>query len=255
MILALDMGNTNIVIGCIDDEKIHFTERLSTDIKKTELEYAVLIKTVLELHGVAKEDISGCIISSVNPSLTHIVKSAVRKLIIHNPLVVGAGLKTGLNIKIDDPATLGADLAVDSVAALYEYGAPNIVIDMGTATTITATDEESSYIGGIIFPGVNVSLESLVSGTSLLPRISFSTPKNVIGRNTTDAMKSGIIYGEASRIDGMIDRFLTELKGNPKVIATGGLAGVIIPHCSHDIILDPDLLLKGLKIIYDKNRK
>lgn len=255
MILALDMGNTNIVIGCIDDEKIHFTERISTDINKTELEYAVLIKTVLELHSIDAASITGCIISSVIPVLTHVVKSALRKLIKHNPMVVGAGLKTGLNIKIDDPSTLGADLAVSSVAALNEYGAPNIVIDMGTATTITVVDSEGSYIGGIIFPGVKLSLESLVSGTSLLPRISFSTPKKVIGTNTTDAMKSGIIYGEACRIDGMIERFEKELGQKTKVIATGGMAGVIIPHCSRDITLDPDLLLKGLKIIYDKNAR
>jgi len=255
MILALDMGNTNIVIGCIDDERIHFTERISTDINKTELEYAVLIKTVLELHSIDAASITGCIISSVIPVLTHVVKSALRKLIKHNPMVVGAGLKTGLNIKIDDPSTLGADLAVSSVAALNEYGAPNIVIDMGTATTITVVDSEGSYIGGIIFPGVKLSLESLVSGTSLLPRISFSTPKKVIGTNTTDAMKSGIIYGEACRIDGMIERFEKELGQKTKVIATGGMAGVIIPHCSRDITLDPDLLLKGLKIIYDKNAR
>ncbi|MBR5377052.1 MAG: type III pantothenate kinase [Lachnospiraceae bacterium] len=254
MILAVDMGNTNIVVGCIDDEKIHFTERISTNINSTELEYALLIKTVMDIHGVRSEDVKGSIISSVIPSLTHIVKNALRKILRSEPLVVGAGLKTGLNIKIDDPGTLGADLAVDSIAALNLYSTPNIVIDMGTATTMTALDKDGSYIGGIIFPGVNVSLESLVSKTSLLPGISYSTPKKVIGTNTIDAMKSGIIYGEASRIDGMIDRFEEELGQKASVVATGGLAAVIIPHCRHDITLDPDLLLKGLKIIYDKNR-
>ncbi len=255
MILALDMGNTNIVVGCISDEKIHFTERISTDINKTELEYAVLIKTIMEIHGVDPKDVSGSIISSVIPSLTHIIKNSLRKLFNHDPLVVGAGLKTGLNILIDDPATLGADIAVDSVAALNEYSVPSIVIDMGTATTMTALNSEGAYIGGIIFPGVNVSLESLVSETSLLPRISYSTPKKVIGSNTMDAMKSGIIYGEAARIDGMIERFETELGGEAAVIATGGLAGVIVPHCKKKIVLDPDLLFKGLKSIYDKNRE
>lgn len=254
MIIAIDMGNTNIVVGCIDDEKIHFTERISTNLNYTELEYAMAIKAVMDIRGVSAADVKGSIISSVIPSLTHIVKNALRKLLKTEPLVVGAGLKTGLNIKIDDPGSLGADIAVDSIAALNLYKTPNIVIDMGTATTMTALDKEGSYIGGIIFPGVNVSLESLVSKTSLLPRISYSTPKKVIGSNTIDAMKSGIIYGEAARIDGMIDRFEDELGEKASVVATGGLASVIIPHCKHDITLDPDLLLKGLKIIYDKNR-
>ncbi|MCR5476490.1 MAG: type III pantothenate kinase [Lachnospiraceae bacterium] len=254
MILAVDMGNTNICVGCVDDETVHFTERISTDLGKTELEYAVLLKTILELYGISPEKIDGVIISSVVPRLTHVVKNAIRKVTSQNPMVVGAGIRTGLNIRIDDPGTLGADLAVDSVAALNYYGAPCIVIDMGTATTMTAIDRDRNYIGGIIFPGVNVSLQSLVDTTSLLPGISLATPKNVIGRNTMDAMKSGIIYGEASRIDGMIDRFEEELGYETTVVATGGLAGVIVPNCRHEIKLDPDLLLKGLKVIYDKNR-
>ena len=254
MILAIDMGNTNIVVGCIDREnKIIFTERISTDINKTELEYAVLIKTILEIYNVSADMVEGSIISSVVPRLTHILKNALRKLIRQNPMVVGAGIKTGLNIKLDDPATMGADLVVDSVAAMNVYGCPNIVIDMGTATTIAAIDKDRNYIGGIIYPGVNVSLGSLVQETSLLPGISLSTPKHVIGTNTSDAMKSGIIYGEASRIDGMIERFEEEMGYETTVIATGGLAGVIIPHCKHKIIQDPDLLLRGLKILYDKN--
>jgi type III pantothenate kinase len=254
MILAIDMGNTNIVVGCIDREnRIIFTERISTDEAKTELEYAVLIKTIMELYKVDLQTVEGCIISSVVPRLTHVLKNAVRKVISKNPMVVGAGMKTGLNIKLDDPATMGADLVVDSVAAMNVYGCPNIVIDMGTATTIAAIDKDKNYIGGIIYPGVNVSLGSLVQGTALLPGISLSTPKNVIGRNTSDAMKSGIIYGEASRIDGMIERFEEEMGEKTTVIATGGLAGVIVPHCKRKIQLDPDLLLKGLKILYDKN--
>ncbi|MCR5801691.1 MAG: type III pantothenate kinase [Lachnospiraceae bacterium] len=254
-VLAVDIGNTNICVGCFDEKEIYFTERISTDMGKTELEYAVLIKTILELRSVAVDSVSGAIISSVVPPLTHIVKNAIRKVIKQEPMVVGAGIKTGLNILIDDPATLGADLVVDSVAALGVYGAPNIVIDMGTATTVAAIDKDKNYIGGVIFPGVNVSLQSLVSGTAQLPGISLSTPKRYIGRNTGDAMKSGIIYGEASRLDGMIDRFEEELGYKVTVIATGGLAGVIVPHCKHEIIQDQDLMLKGLKIIYEKNAK
>ena len=255
MILALDMGNTNVVAGCLgEDDRIFFTERFATDLNKTELEYAVVIKTILELHGINRDEIEGAIIASVVPPVTHIIKSALRKLLKCEPIVVGAGLKTGLNIHLDDPSTLGADLVVDSVAAMNIYGTPSIVIDMGTATTMTVLNKEETYIGGAIFPGLNVSVEALAAGTSLLPRVSLGAPKKQIATNTMDAIKSGIIYGEASRIDGMIDRFEKELGYNTKVIATGGLASVIIPHCSHEIIIDPDLMLKGLKMIYDKNR-
>ncbi len=255
MILALDMGNTNVVAGCLgDDDKIFFTERFATDLNKTELEYAVLLKTILELHEINRAEIEGAIIASVVPPLTHIVKSAVRKLLNCEPLVIGAGLKTGLNIHLDDPSTLGADLVADSVAALNLYGAPSIVIDMGTATTMTVVDKDGTYIGGVIFPGLNVSVEALAAGTSLLPRVSFGAPKKQIASNTMDAIKGGIIFGEASRVDGFIERFENELGYKMKaVIATGGLASVIVPHCSHEIVTDPDLMLKGLKIIYDKN--
>ncbi len=254
MILALDMGNTNIVAGCLGDEDIYFTERFATDLNKTELEYAVLLKTILELHNIDRDAIEGSVIASVVPPLTHIIKSALRKLLNSEPLVIGAGLKTGLNIHLDDPSTLGADLVVDSVAALKIYGAPSIVIDMGTATTMTVIDKDETYIGGAIFPGLNVSVEALAAGTSLLPRVSLGAPRKQIAANTMDAIKSGIIYGEASRIDGMIDRFEKELGYKMKVVATGGLASVITPHCTHEIITDPDLMLKGLKMIYDKNQ-
>ena len=253
MILAVDMGNTNIEVGCIDDEKIHFVERISTDIRKTELEYAVLIKTIMELHNISSSDIDGSIISSVVPPLTHILKVALKKLLNQTPVVVGAGLKTGLNIKMDNPGQMGADLVVDSVAGLNFYSAPFTVIDMGTATTMSVVDKDRNYIGGVIIPGVNASLEALVSQASLLPRISLATPQKVIGKNTIDAMKSGIIYGEASRLDGMLDRFEEELGYKTTVIATGGLAKIVVPHCRRKIILDNDLMLKGLKIIYDKN--
>ena len=255
MILALDMGNTNVVAGCLDeDEMIIFTERFSTDLKKTDFEYAMMIKSILEIHKIEVKEVEGAIIASVVPSLTHVLKSALRKLFDCEPMVVGSGIKTGLNIHLDDPATLGADLVVDSVAAMKIYGTPAIVIDMGTATTMTVIDREDVYIGGAIFPGLNVSVDALASGTSLLPRVSLGAPRKQIASNTMDAIKSGIIYGEASRIDGMIDRFISELGYPAKIVATGGLASVITPHCDHEIITDPDLMLRGLKIIYDKNR-
>lgn len=254
MILAIDMGNTNIEIGCLDREKIYFTERVRTDIYKTDLEYAVLIKTIMELSNIEPDQIEGAIISSVVPPLTQVLRNAIRKIAGVKALIVGAGLKTGLNIKMDNPGTVGADLVVDSVAALKEYGAPCIVIDMGTATTVTVVDKKKCYVGGAIIPGVMVSLESLVSGTSQLPRIPMEAPKKAIGSNTIDSMKSGIVFGQAALIDGMIERFEAELGYPCKAVATGGLSGVIIPHCRREIIIDRMLMLKGLFAIYEKNR-
>lgn len=260
MILAIDMGNTNIVIGCADDEKVYFEERLCTDYSKTELEYAVGFKTVLELYGIESEQINGAIISSVVPQLVNIVKSAVEKIIGITPLIVGPGVKTGLNLLMDQPKQVGSDLVVDAVAAIHEYGAPVIIVDIGTATTISAVDDKKNYVGGVILPGIKVSVESLVSRTAQLPRISLEAPKSVIGKNTIACMQSGVVYGNASCIDGMIDRIRAELcqmsdieNEQVKVIATGGLAQVITPYCRNKIILDNNLLLKGLKLIYDKN--
>lgn len=255
MLLAIDMGNTNIVIGCIDDHKTYFVERLSTASEKTELEYAVDFKTVMELYDINPADIDGAIISSVVPPLNPIIKGALKKLIKVPPLLVGPGLKNGLNILMDNPSQLGSDLVVDAVATLHEYSSPAIIIDMGTATTICVLDKQGNYVGGQILPGVQISLNTLVSRTSQLPRINLEAPKKVVGTNTIDCMKSGILFGNASCIDGMIDRIEEELGYKTTVVATGGLAYAIIPLCRHEIILDNDLLLKGLKIIYDKNTK
>lgn len=253
MILAIDMGNTNIVIGCIAEEKIIFEERLCTNLSETELEYAIGIKTVLELHDVEPQDVEGAIISSVVPPLTMIVKEAVKKTTGREALIVAPGMKTGLNILTDNPKALGADLIVDSVAGIREYGFPLIIIDMGTATTVSVIDRESNYMGGLIIPGLKVSLESLVNRTSQLPRIGLDAPDKVIGRNTVDCMKSGILIGSASMLDGLIDRIYGELGYQPKVIATGGLAKTVIPLCRHEIEVDDGLLLKGLYILYKKN--
>lgn len=253
MILAVDIGNTNIVIGCIEQEKVYFVERVSTDISKTELEYVVQFKTLLDLYQIRVEDITGSIIASVVPPLNNIIKSAMEKLLHKLPLIVGPGVKTGLNILMDNPGQLGADLVVNAVAGLKYYGAPNIIIDMGTATTISVVDNKKNYIGGMILPGVKVSLESLVNRTSQLPRISVEAPKKMIGKNTIDCMKSGIVMGQASCMDGMIERIWEELGYQAVIIATGGLAGAIIPYCKHKIVYDDELTLKGLNTIYRKN--
>ena len=254
MILAIDMGNSNIVIGCIDDEKSYFEERLSTDKSKTALEYAIGFHTVLELYNIDVSRIEGAIISSVVPPLTNVVKSAVEKIIGKTPLVVGPGIKTGLNLQMDNPRSVGSDLIVDAVAGITEYGAPLILIDMGTATTMSVVDKDNNYVGGVIMTGLRLAMESLSSRASQLFNVSLEVPKNVIGKNTTDCMKSGIVLGNAACIDGMIDRLEEELGYSTTVVATGGLAHVVIPLCKHYIIVDDALLLKGLKIIYDKNK-
>ena len=253
MIVAVDIGNTNIVIGCMDGEKVCFVERVSTNLAGTELEYVVEVRALLELYHIGVGDITGSIISSVVPPLNNIVKSSLEKMFHQTPLVVGPGLKTGLNILMDNPAQLGSDLVVNAVAGLHYYGAPIIMIDMGTATTISVVDQKKSYIGGMILPGVKVSLDSLVNRTSQLPRISLEAPKKVIGRNTIDCMKSGIVMGQAACLDGMIDRIFDELGYKAPVVATGGLAGSIVPYCKREIICDNELTLKGLGLIYRRN--
>lgn len=253
MILAIDIGNTNIVIGCIEGEKVRFVERVSTDLSKTELEYVVEFKTLFDLYHIGIEDIKGSIISSVVPPLNNIVRSAMEKMLHIKPLLVGPGLKTGLNILMDNPGQVGADLIVNAVAGLHYYGAPLIIIDMGTATTISVVDEKKNYVGGMIMPGVKVSLESLVNRTSQLPRISLEAPKKIIGKNTIECMKSGIVIGQAAQMDGMIERIWEEIGTRAAVVATGGLAGCIVPHCKNKIICDNELTLKGLGIIYKKN--
>ena len=253
MVLAIDIGNTNIVIGCIEGEQVRFVERVSTNQAKTELEYVVEFRTLFELYQINLDDITGSIISSVVPPLNNIIKSALQKLFHKAPLVVGPGVKTGLNILMDNPGQLGADLVVNAVAGLQYYGAPIIMIDMGTATTISVVDDKRNYIGGMILPGVRVSLDSLVNRTSQLPRISLEAPKKVIGKNTIDCMKSGIVMGQAACLDGMIERIFDELGYEAPVVATGGLSGSIVPYCKKKIIYDNELTLKGLGIIYHKN--
>lgn len=254
MIFAIDIGNTNIVIGCIDQGNVLFKERISTNHQKTELEYAIDFKIIFELYHIEPSQIEGSIISSVVPPLSKILQNAVSK-ILRTPLVlVGPGVKTGLRIMIDNPAQLGSDLVVGAVAAIAAHPVPLIMIDMGTATTFSVIDSQKRYRGGAIVPGVLVALDSLSSGTSQLPHISLDTPKKAIGTNTIDCMKSGAILGNAAMIDGMIDRINQELQADATIVATGGIARHIIPYCHHQIIYDDDIMLKGLELIYHKNQ-
>lgn len=254
MILAIDVGNTNIVVGCIDDRKTYFIERLSTNRTKTELEYAVDLKNVLDIYHIKKTEIEGCIISSVVPQITNIVKLAAEKILKKNAIVLGPGVKTGLNIMMDNPGQLGADQVADAVAGISGYPVPLILIDMGTATTASVVNSKKQYVGGMILPGVGVSLDALTARASQLSGISIDAPRHVIGKNTIECMKSGVLYSNAAALDGIIDRIEEELGEKATVVATGGLAKKIVPHCKRKIILDEELLLRGLLIIYEKNK-
>ena len=255
MVLTVDIGNTNIVLGGFIDDELRFVARIATNANKTEDEYATKIRSILYLHKVEKNEIKGAIISSVVPPLTRVMKDAVKMVYGVDALTVGPGIKTGLNIRCDDPSTVGADLICDCVGANALYGSPSLVIDMGTATKMMVIDNLGTFIGVSIIPGVNIALKALASGTAQLPQISLEAPPSVIGKNTADCMRSGAVYGNASMLDGMIDRFNEEMGYELKTIATGGLAKTIIKHCKHEIILEENLILKGLNVLYKKNQK
>lgn len=255
MILAIDVGNTNIVIGGFRDEEILFNERISTNHNATDLEYAIQIKNILEIHNIDTKTIEGAIMSSVVPSVTTAMHDALLKITNHEPLIVGPGIKTGLRILTDNPAQLGSDLVVDAVAGINFYPTPQIIIDMGTATTFSIIDKSSNYMGTLIIPGMNTSLEALSSGAAQLPKVNLDIPKRVVGTNTAECMSNGIMFYTASGLDGCIERIEEEIGEKCTVIATGGLAGTVVPLCKNEIIYDDDLLLKGLMIIYNRNTR
>ena len=255
MILAVDIGNSNMVIGGMEGQEILFEARLRTDATKTSDEYCIDLKMILEVYEVSPRAIEGAIISSVVPQVLNSIKTAIMKLIHKEPLVVGPGLKTGLNIKIDNPAQTGADLVVGCVAALREHKPPMIVIDMGTATTMIALDETGAFIGGCIAPGVKISMDALTGRTALLPGLQLDQPKKAIGRNTIDCMRSGIMMGSACMLDGMVQRMEEELGAKATVVVTGGIARFVTPMCRTPMIYDKDLLLKGLATLYRENVK
>ena len=253
MILAVDIGNTNIVLGCIEDDKILFEARMATDLIKTSDQYCAELKTMLSLFEVSPEDIDGSIISSVVPPVLNSFKTAIRKLTGCSALVVGPGIKTGLNIRMDNPSEVGSDLIVAAVAAIAEYGAPLLLVDMGTATTITAIDESGAFVGGCICPGVKISMEALTGRTAQLPGISLDEPRCAIGKNTRDSMRSGIMLGAASMLDGLLDRMEAELGTKVTVVATGGISKFVLPLCRRKMVYDRSLMLKGLKLLYTRN--
>ena len=255
MLLALDVGNTNIVLGCFDGDNILFRERVSTNQQATDLEYATRIRMALDMYSIDRKQITEAIISSVVPSVTNTLKQAVEKYLGCTPMIVGPGIKTGINIRIDDPSTMGADLVTACVAANAIAEAPMIVISMGTATVLCAIDRQKSLIGCAIAPGLAVSLEALTKNTALLQSVAFQAPDTVIGKNSDKSIRSGVVWGAVCMIDGMIDRMQEEMGAECRVIATGGLSKKIIRYCRHDIEIRENLILEGLRLIYERNRK
>lgn len=254
MLLAIDIGNTNVTLGAYDDTALAFTARLATDGRMTADQYAIEIKNVLSLHGLEYQNIEDCIIASVVPTVGNAISRAVSMLCDIVPLELGPGIKTGLNIKIDNPAQLGADLVAGAVGAISEYTLPCIVIDMGTATTISVINSKGQFLGGAIAAGVRLTLKALSENTSQLPSINISAPNSVIGKNTVDCMRSGLVFGAAAMIDGLIEKMTLELDEIPTIVATGGLSKEIIAHCKSDIIYNENLLLDGLREIYERNK-
>jgi type III pantothenate kinase len=255
MILTIDIGNSNIVIGGVEGADIRFEARPRTESTKTSDQYCVDLKILLDVYKVPEDSIEGTIIASVVPQVLNSMQTAVKKLTGKNPLVVGPGLKTGLNILLENPAQTGADLVVGCVAALREHKPPMIIVDMGTATTMVVLDKNGGLIGGCICPGVKISMDALTDRTALLPGLQLDQPKKAIGRNTIDCMRSGIMLGTAAMLDGMVARMEEELGEKTTVIATGGIAKFVIPMCRTPIVYDKDLLIKGLAALYRENKR
>ena len=255
MILALDVGNSNIVVGSIEDGKITTIERIRTEINATSAEYAIKLLDMINYMHLDADGFEGSVISSVVPPVTASLKQAIERVTKTKCMTVTHDMDTGLKIKIDDPSTVGADLIVGGVAAIEYYGAPAIVIDMGTATTVTLIDKNKAFRGGAILPGVKLGLAALASGTSLLPEIYVTPPKKCISTNTVDCLESGAVFGTAAMLDGLIDKMEKEIGYECTLIATGGLASSVTPYCTHKIICDDDLLLKGLWTLYERNKK
>ena len=252
MLLLFDIGNTNITIGAYEGEDLLFVSRLQTDTRRMTDQYFAEIREILKLHEVNLQA-GGAVIGSVVPQLTSAFAEGIRKYHGAEPLVVGAGLKTGLDIKIENPAQTGADLVAGAVGALTECKPPLIVFDLGTATKASVVLPGNRFIGGIIAPGIQISLEALSSRTAQLPHIDLKIPKKVIGDNTVDCMRSGVIYGTAAMVDGMIDRIEEELGRKCTVFLTGGLSDAISGCCRHELHLRPNLILQGLLAIYHLN--
>ena len=254
MILAIDVGNTNIVLGGIEDGKQVFSVRLASDRNKTEDQYALDIQGILTMHRVDIAAIEGGILSSVVPYLQTVIPAAVKLLTGIDLMVVGPGIKTGLSIRMDNPASVGSDLIVAAVAARAKYKTPIAIVDMGTATTLSVVAKNGNYIGGMIIPGLWTSMNALSAHAAQLPYIDLNGPAKLLGTNTVDCMRSGALIGTAAMLDGLVDRLEEELGETVSPVLTGGVSPLIIPYCRHTFHLEPDILVDGLRILYNKNK-
>ncbi|MBQ7174115.1 MAG: type III pantothenate kinase [Lachnospiraceae bacterium] len=255
MILAVDMGNSNIKIGVAKDPRNIIEERVTTSYNKSSLEYATDIMSVLNFHDICKEDLEGAIVSSVVPPLTGIFSSAIRKVLGLEPMVVCPEMKMDISLKrFKYPKGVGADLIVGAEAAYTHYQAPCIIVNLGTATTITAVDSKGDFRGGLILPGVMSGVKALSGSTALLPEISLEKPGRCLSQNTEQCIRGGIVYGTAGSIDAVIDRMEKELDGAPTVIGLGGMARFILPYVQHKVVRDDALLMKGLLKLYELNK-
>ena len=253
MLLAIDIGNTNITVGAFDGDDLRATFRMSTDARKMADEYAILLSQMLPLRGVSRADIGAVAVCSVVPPLTSIFVHLAESHFGVRPLVVGAGTRTGVRVRYDPPRDVGADRIVDAAAAFSAYGGPVIVVDIGTATVLDAVTEDGDYLGGAIAPGISIAADSLFHATAMLRRVELAPPPSAIGRNTVHALQSGLVFGYSELVRGMVRRFKRELGGDAKVIATGGSARVIENDPKIFDAIDPNLTLSGLKLVYDMN--
>lgn len=256
MLLVMDTGNTNTVLGVFSGDKLIHQWRIETNHHKTSDEYGMLIKSLLAHEGIALEDIRGVAISSVVPPIVSSFANMCRKYFRLKPLIVGPGVKTGLNVKVDQPKETGADRIVNAVAGIHEYGAPLIIVDFGTATTFCYINKNKEYLGGVISPGIAISIEALISRASKLPKIELQFPKKVIGTNTVHSMQSGVIYGYIGLVEGILKRMKDEVgEEDIKIVATGGFANFLKKATNVFDITDSHLTLKGLKLIFEKNEQ
>ena len=260
MILLVDVGNTNIVLGVQKDDNCIASWRISTDVKKTSDEYSIQVMQLFSQHKLDPKDVKGIIISSVVPNIMHSLENMLRKCFCHEPIIVGPGIKTGINIKYDNPKEVGADRIVNAVAAHEIYKKPVIIIDFGTATTFCAVKANGDYLGGCICPGIRISSDALFERAAKLPRVELEVPKNIICKNTISSMQSGILFGYIGQVEYIVKKMKQEMKKSnlteePFVIATGGLANLIAKETDSIDKVDSELTLEGLKILYEKNKE